>query len=316
VTPWVVPLVTLTDKELVEQATAFAKSVYQNCSFACNSPKVLVVSSEWKQRDEFVDKMAEFLKTNPTPPAYYPGVIQRWEAFREAYPKAREIGCQLDTEKRQLSKPMLQDRPVVLPWLISEIEVDLSTPEGRKNAEAEYALKNETFGPVFAIATVRSSNKPKEFMDTAVDLCNNYMFGSLSITMTVPQHLQGDAMIEEAFTQLRYGTIVTNSWSAFSYNMRGLPWGAYPGEKLEDVESGIGSVHQYCFVQHVVKGVALFHKGAPDLVWPPHTRENAAVNRALVNVTLKPGVYTVFMLVWALIVAQVWPMLKKVFGYS
>ena len=40
----------------------------------------------------------------------------------------------------------------------------------------------------------------------------------------------------------RYGSIGINTWTGANFSMPGATWGAYPGERLEAVETGIGVV--------------------------------------------------------------------------
>ena len=308
VTPWIVPEAVLGENEIKVQAESIAKAIFQNCSFACNSPKVVILSHAWKQREEFVDVILDWLKNHPNPPAYYPGAQERWKAFRDhASPRCREIIFdECNIERRELLKPLLQKEPVLLPWLINPIEVDLSTPEGVKAASTQYAFRNEPFTPVLTICTVHSTKSPEDYLETAVNLCNKYIFGSLSAILTVPESIKEEPYVETAIQKLQYGIIATNAWSVFAYNMKGLPWGAHPGERLDAVESGIGHVNQYCFIPHVVKGVLRFPKtGSPSMVLPEETRANAALNRALGNFILHPGLLTILDVLWCVLWSQV-----------
>ena len=54
---------------------------------------------------------------------------------------------------------------------------------------------------------------------------------------------------------LKYGSIGLNSWGGQSYGYNGGTWGAFPGEKLEAVESGIGIVRNFLFFEDVVKTI-------------------------------------------------------------
>lgn len=312
VTPWIVPQCSLTAAELRGQATSIARAVYVNCSFMCNTPKVVIVSHAWSQRDEFIDAIVQYLRTHRTPAAYYPGTRQRWQAFKDhASPECMEISCQMDVTKRQLRAPTGQDEPTLLPWLVNSINVDLTTEAGRAAAAQEYALRHEPFAPVLTICTIQSTSSPAEYLQTAVQLCNEHIFGSLSASLTVPSALQNDPLIDQAISNLRYGAIATNAWSGFPYLMKGLPWGAHPGERLEAVESGIGSINGYCFIPHAVKGVARFPpSGAPDMMMLDSTRDSAKLMRAIAGVTKSPGLPTILYLLWCILWAQIKQLLE------
>ena len=51
------------------------------------------------------------------------------------------------------------------------------------------------------------------------------------------------AEFDRAIAELRYGTIGINQWPALGYGIGSTPWGAFPGHTLDDIQSGIGTVH-------------------------------------------------------------------------
>ena len=54
---------------------------------------------------------------------------------------------------------------------------------------------------------------------------------------------------------LAYGSIGVNSWGGQSFGFGGGSWGAFPGEALADVQSGIGAVRNYLFFDSPQKTV-------------------------------------------------------------
>lgn len=67
--------------------------------------------------------------------------------------------------------------------------------------------------------------------------------------------LQGSAEVKQTISYLQYGSIGVNAWTGMAYIVMPLTWGAFPGESLENVESGIGQVKNVYFVPHVQKSV-------------------------------------------------------------
>ena len=53
----------------------------------------------------------------------------------------------------------------------------------------------------------------------------------------------GRARFEALIAELRYGCIAINAWTGLGFLLVQTPWGAFPGHKLDDVQSGIGTVH-------------------------------------------------------------------------
>jgi hypothetical protein len=227
----------------------------------CLSPKIIILPKSWAQRQEFLDCFYEMWQAFELPVAYYPGAQDRWEAFQKAYPSAKVLDSNTGRgiKERQLSAPMLGSKgPVLLPLLAVELEVDLSTEQGQNNAKSEYAFLNEPFAPVVTFATIDDENDetacnggPSYFLDNAVDLCNNYVFGSLSCSMTAPPTVDND-LVEKAIAGLRYGAICVNMWTTAGYL---FGWGGFPGEKLDAVESGEGVIQNYLFLPHFEKCV-------------------------------------------------------------
>ena len=62
-------------------------------------------------------------------------------------------------------------------------------------------------------------------------------------------------MVEQCIHDLRYGSIAINAWTATVYGIDGCTWGAYPGEPLHDLQSGIGIVRNAFMLQNVQKSV-------------------------------------------------------------
>ena len=246
VTPWIVTPFDFTERELESQVLALFSGVSNNASCNCNAPKVVIVSDDWPQLPEFLGQLTAYLDNRTVPAAYYPGAKQRWEQFKKVYPNAAQLGKGVNAKERLLDSP-------ALPWLVIRTTVDLATEQGWEEAKGEYAFANEPFSPVLTIATIQGTKDT--FLAQATKLCNEVLFGSLSASLSVPQNKMSDSKVEECLGDLRYGTVSVNAWSATAYGMLGCTWGAYPGEKLDHVESGIGQIHNLWFIPHAQKCV-------------------------------------------------------------
>ena len=125
---------------------------------------------------------------------------------------------------------------------------------------SEYALRNEAFGPVLAIMRLPCDKNIKgapcstDFLKKAVVFCNGSIWGSLSCTVLAHPSVPTDA-VDEAIGNLKYGAIGLNCWTARCFGVEALPWGAYPGEQMNNVQSGIGFVRNAYGVDHPLKGV-------------------------------------------------------------
>ena len=75
VTPVIIVPGHWSNKELDYQARQIAGQVFNNGSFNCNAAKVLVTSSKWAQREEFLDRLRAIFKSAEPHKAYYPGAV-------------------------------------------------------------------------------------------------------------------------------------------------------------------------------------------------------------------------------------------------
>ena len=68
-------------------------------------------------------------------------------------------------------------------------------------------------------------------------------------------------MLEDATSELAYGNVGVNAWTASGYLLPMATWGAYPGHTHDDIGSGIGVVHNTMLFDWPEKSVvyAPFH---------------------------------------------------------
>ena len=91
-----------------------------------------------------------------------------------------------------------------------------------------------------------SANSAAQYLRDAVAYANDQLYGTLGANIIIhPTTLReiGEETFEEIIAELRYGTIAVNAWTGLGFLMPQCPWGAFPGHTLDDVQSGIGFVH-------------------------------------------------------------------------
>jgi hypothetical protein len=220
------------DSDLDFQARQVAGAVAHNASFNCNAGKVLVLARDWPARESFLARVREALAGTAPRTAYYPGARERYEAFREHYPRAVALGPGAGN---------------ALPWtLIPDVP----------GVPGEYALTNEAFCGVLAEVTLDAGTAPR-FLERAVTLCNDAIWGTLSCAVLVDSrtrrlHAQE---FERAIADLRYGSIGVNVWPGVNYALSCVNWGAFPGHTPERIVSGSGFVHNSLMFDHPQKSV-------------------------------------------------------------
>ncbi|WP_105035263.1 aldehyde dehydrogenase family protein [Cryobacterium aureum] len=213
-------------QDLRYQAEHVATMRLHNGGYNCIAGQVLVLSSAWPQKAAFLDAVAAALGDTPARPAWYPGSDKRMRAARAAYPAAQPIpGGRL---------------------LVAASAASAST---------EDMLTTEYFAPVLGVVELPGSGQ--DFLDLAVETVNGECLGTLGANILgLPATIRRlGPGFEQAVTRLRYGTIAINAWTGVGFLSAAAPWGAFPGHTLENVQSGIGVVHNALLLDDVERTV-------------------------------------------------------------
>ena len=120
-------------------------------------------------------------------------------------------------------------------YLVTDLDPD---------AADEPWFTKEIFGPVLTVTTLEGDSV-ESFLEVAVEFSNSKLNGTLAANLiidTKSQKLHNEAL-ERAIADLNYGTVTVNVWSGAAYFMSRCSWGAFPGHTRQDIQSGIGTVH-------------------------------------------------------------------------
>eukprot|EP00899_Mesostigma_viride_P002147 jgi/Mesvir1/11933/Mv00269-RA.1 len=90
VTPWVVVPGQWTPGEMEFAASQLALAIHDNQSCNCLAAKIVLVSADWPQRVEFMEALKRTLGSVPLRYPWYPGLVDRYNKFKAAYPKAQQ----------------------------------------------------------------------------------------------------------------------------------------------------------------------------------------------------------------------------------
>lgn len=146
-----------------------------------------------------------------------------------------------------------------LPWaLITDLDA---------RATDDICFTTEAFCGVFGELPLPSADVA-DYLDRAVAFANDSLWGSLNATLIVhPSSLHDPevaAAVDRAVADLRYGTVAVNHWSALGFALGVTPWGAFPGQRRNDIGSGTDIVHNSLMFSRVEKTVIR----APFRAWP------------------------------------------------
>ena len=212
------------DADLTYHAEHIATMRLQNSGHNCIAGQVVILSSDWAQADAFRAALRRAYANAPERPIWYPGSPTRMHRAADDYPDALVLG----------------DRVLV------EIEGD----------DDPTALQNtEYFAPVLGVVSVPGAGQ--EFLDGAVSYANDRLQGTLGANLIIAPSTERalGSGFERAIANLRYGSIAINGWTAFGFITPTMTWGAFPGNTIDDVGSGIGVVHNALLLDDVERSV-------------------------------------------------------------
>jgi hypothetical protein len=223
------------DSDLDYQAEHIVTMLTNNAGFNCNATRVVIQHGSWSQRASLLGRMRNILARVPVRKAYYPGAQKRYQAFVADHPDAERFGSPTDDQ---------------LPWtLISGVDA---------YNDSDICFTTEAFCGLFAETSLAADNT-LEYIERAVDFCNNHLWGSLNATIIVHPQSQKDpavaAAVERAVAELRYGSVGVNYWAGASFVMTLTTWGAFPGHPIHDIQSGVGVVHNTLMFSQPQKSV-------------------------------------------------------------
>jgi aldehyde dehydrogenase (NAD(P)+) len=186
-----------------------------NSGSNCIASQVVIISSDWAQKEDFLNELRTSYQQAPARPNWYPGGSDRmFDALNN------HDGCEVTgSESRVLIKVHNSE--------------DLETA----------SFHTEYFTPVLSV--VQLPGEGSTFLDSAVEFANERLQGTLGANIIAhPKTIKTlGARLEEAVAALRYGCVGVNCWTGLGFLVARATWGAFPPEPGEQVTSGIGVVH-------------------------------------------------------------------------
>ncbi|HYW54141.1 MAG TPA: aldehyde dehydrogenase family protein [Dongiaceae bacterium] len=279
VTPVIVVPGPWSEDDLHFQAAHVATQKLHNAGANCIAAQVIVTSAEWDLAPRFLAKVRDALGAAPPRPSYYPGSRERVHTVEHAHPEAESTGVPIDGVHRTFVGGL------------DAAKVD------------EPLFKTEAFGPVLA-QTALPGPDAAAFLRNAVAFANDTLHGTLGASILIhPRTVRelGSAF-DDAVAALRYGCVAVNTWPGVGFTLATGTWGAFPGNTVADVGSGIAVVHNAYLFDKPQKTVvrapfAPFPRSMlngertllPVPPWFVTHRRAAAVGRAMFAYTAKPS---------------------------
>jgi len=215
-----------TKRDLRYQAEHVATQRLHNGGYNCIAGQIVVLSSDWPQKAAFLDELRAAIERTPSRPAWYPGSDDRVADVEAHYPKAQRLADG------------------------ARLLVDI-----RADEDASRLQTTESFSPVLGVIEVAGTGQA--FLDAAVKTVNADFLGTLGANVLIApaDRKRLGAGFDNAIAELKYGSIAINSWTGFAFLAAGASWGAFPGHPLDNVQSGIGIVHNALLLDHAERTV-------------------------------------------------------------
>ncbi len=229
--------------DLEFHAENIATQMTNNAGFNCNAAKMLITHEGWDQRESLLDALRHTLRSLPPRVAYYPGAHDRYQNFLSEHDSAEVLGKKTGHD--------------AVPWTL--------VPGLDSQKSEDLFFNEESFCGITGETSLQAEDAAG-FLRKAVDFCNNTLHGTLNACILIHPETEKQlgGALEQAIADLKYGSIGVNHWPALSYALGVTTWGAFPGHTLDDIQSGIGVVHNTLMFDKPEKSVV----SGPFKVWP------------------------------------------------
>lgn len=260
ITPWIVVPGAYSKPQLKFQADNIVASMTNNAAFNCVATRVIVTWKQWPERERFLQRIESALSKVPQRFAYYPGAEQRYEEFSGMSPEQAQrllhqsgdggtCGSSTSPDGTTTFVAGTDRRDGTLPWmLIRNLDPGEDSP----------LFNRESFTCVCAEVPIDAAS-PEEFLRKATDFCNEKLWGTLACSVTVPGRFKRKAhtrqVLDDCVDKLRYGVVSQNQWSGVVFALMSPPWGGHPDSTLQNIQSGLGWVHNSFMLTGIEKTV-------------------------------------------------------------
>jgi len=257
VTPIIVHPGNWSRAEIRHQAKKIVTAKLNNSGFNCIAAQVIVMPKHWKHTDKLKRDIKYYLKKVGDTTSYYPGANENLNDLlqTENYEQINNLSCNT-------------------PFLVTDLDL-----------EKEYGNK-EVWSTALYFQELPYSTY-ENFCSKAVDYVNNELWGNLGVTVLIKNHNKktNQDILNTYIEELKYGTVAINEWSALGFVIPTLPWGGYPGNKDNDIQSGQGYVHNALLFESPQKGIVYSRFRLSPLIDPPWFVTNKKAHRIFKNLT-------------------------------
>ena len=257
VTPIIIHPGKWSTSDIKYQARKIVTAKLNNNGFNCIAAQVVVLPDGWGQTETLIKYVKHYMSKAKERKAYYPESIERLEKLEKdkGYERVNALSC-------------------VTPHLTREIK-----------AYSKFEI-DEVWSSTIYFKKIEYTSV-EDFANKAIDYCNDELWGNLGVSVIIKDH---DRKFNKHITnlyidKLNYGTVAINEWAAIGYIIPQLPWGGFPGNRDNDIQSGQSVVHNSMLFESPLKGVVNTKFRISRLIDPPWFVTNKKARRLFKNLT-------------------------------
>jgi len=257
VTPIIIHPGNWSNSEIKHQARKIVTAKLNNGGFNCISAQVVVLPEGWKHTNKLMKYIKHYMKNIDDRLSYYPNSIEK-----------------LNTLEKDNNYERLNDLSCATPHLSREIK-----------AYSKFET-SEVWGTSIYFKQVPFNND-LDYAKNVIDYCNNTLWGNLGATVLFKKYNnnKNKPITNLYINELKYGTVAINEWSAIGFIIPTLPWGGFPGNKDNDIQSGQDFVHNSLFFESVENGIVYSRFRMSNIIDPLWFVTNKKGKKVFKNLT-------------------------------
>ena len=257
VTPIIVHPGNWSRSEIKHQAKKIVTAKLNNSGFNCIAAQVIVLPKDWKHTEKLKREIKFYLKKIGDTTSYYPGANENLNELIDTnnYEQINNLTCST-------------------PFLVSDLDL-----------EKQYG-NEEVWSTALYFKEIPYKSY-ENYALNAIEYVNNELWGNLGVTVLIKNHNKktNKLILKTYVDNLNYGTVAINEWSALGFVIPTLPWGGFPGNKDNDIQSGQGYVHNSLLFESPQKGIVYSKFRLSPLIDPPWFVTNKRAHRIFKHLT-------------------------------
>ena len=257
VTPIIIHPGKWTNSEIKFQARKIVTAKLNNSGFNCIAAQVIVLPKGWNHNQ----KLKKYIK-------YYMNKIGDTTSY---YPGAEDSLKELQNNKNY---EQINNQVCSTPFMVANLDSDDKYGD------------EEVWNSTLYFKEIEYTDNDS-FTNNCIDYVNNELWGNLGATVLFKGNKKKRNIknIENYKNKLNYGTVAINEWAAIAFIIPTMPWGGFPGNKDNDIQSGQGFVHNSYFFESPQKGIVETNFRFSRFIDPPWFVNNKKAHRLFKNLT-------------------------------